>query len=153
LPKLPVLDLVIPTLSDASLASPANHFLSIDVRYCPYYLKESNWDDQRDSLGDIVIETLSRFAPNVPDLITHRQVITPLDYERDYALTEGSIYHGQMGLDQLLFMRPVAGSQGARSPIQGLYLCGSGAHPGGGVTGAPGYNAARQVLNSLKAAR
>ncbi len=97
-----------------------------------------------------IIDTLAQYAPNLKDLIRHCQVITPADWERDYGLTEGNINHGEMMLDQLLFMRPVAGYGQYRSPIEGLYLCGAGAHPGGGVTGAPGYNAAREVLRDLK---
>jgi phytoene dehydrogenase-like protein len=101
-------------------------------------------------LGDHIIDTLAEYAPDLKDLILHRQVITPLDWEREYGLTEGSIFHGQMGFDQLLFMRPVAGYGQYRTPIENLYLCGAGTHPGGGVSGAPGYNAARELLKELK---
>jgi phytoene dehydrogenase-like protein len=146
----PYLDVVIPTVLDSSLAPAGKHVMSITMQYAPYKLRESNWNDQREKLGDHVINTLAAYAPNIKDVILHRQVVTPLDWERDYALTEGGEFHGQMGLDQMLFMRPVAGYGQYRTPIENLYLCGAGTHPGGGVTGAPGYNAAREVLKDLK---
>ncbi len=146
----PYLDIVIPTVLDSSLAPQGKHVMSITMQYAPYKLREGNWDEQREKLGDHIIKTLAESAPNIKDIILHRQVITPLDWERDYALTEGGEFHGQMGLDQMLFMRPVAGYAQYRTPIENLYLCGAGTHPGGGVTGAPGYNAAREVLKDLK---
>ena len=148
--RQPYLDVVIPSLLDPSLAPPEQHVMSITMQYAPYHLRDGHWDEQRETLGDRIIDTLTDYAPNLKDLILHRQVITPLDWERDYGLTEGSIFHGQMGLDQLLFMRPVAGYGQYRTPIDKLYLCGAGTHPGGGLTGAPGYNAAREVLKDLK---
>jgi len=144
--KRPVLIARMPSLMDASLAPAGQHTLSITVRYAPYHLRESTWDKQRERLGDLAAATLKVHAPGLEKLVVDRRVITPLDYERDYGLTEGSLTQGQMGLDQLVLMRPVPGFAGYRSPIDGLYLCGAGAHPGGGVTGAPGRNAARQVL-------
>jgi len=146
----PYLDIVIPTILDPSLAPEGKHIMSITMQYAPYHLRESSWDEQREKLGDRIIETLAEYAPNLKELILHRQVITPLDWERDYGLIEGGIFHGQMGLDQLLFMRPVAGYGQYRTPVAGLYLCGAGTHPGGGVIGAPGYNAAREILKDLK---
>jgi len=146
----PYLDIVIPTQLDSSLASAGKHIMSITMQYAPYRLREGNWDEQREKLGDHIINTLAAYAPNIKDIILHCQVITPLDWERDYALTEGGEFHGQMGLDQMLFMRPVAGYGQYRTPIENLYLCGAGTHPGGGLTGAPGYNAAREVLKDLK---
>ena len=146
----PYLDIVIPTILDSSLAPAGKHVMSITMQYAPYKLRESNWDEQREKLGDHVINTLAAYAPNIKDIIFHRQVLTPMDWERDYSLTEGGEFHGQMGLDQMLFMRPVAGFGQYRTPIENLYLCGAGTHPGGGVTGAPGYNAAREVLKDLK---
>jgi phytoene dehydrogenase-like protein len=116
------------------------------VRYAPYKLEGSGWEKQRERLGDHVINVLKNYVPDLKDLILHRQTITPYDYEKGYHTTEGSIFHGQMGLDQLLIMRPLAGYTQYRMPIKNLYLCGAGSHPGGGVTGAPGYNAARQIL-------
>lgn len=148
--RQPYLDIVIPTLLDPSLAPAGRHLMSITMQYAPYKLRQGKWEALREQLGDHIINTLSEYAPNLKDLILHRQVITPLDWEREYGLTEGSIFHGQMGLDQLLFMRPVPGYGQYRTPIDNLYLCGAGTHPGGGVTGAPGYNAARQVLKDWK---
>jgi phytoene dehydrogenase-like protein len=146
----PILEARIPSLLDASLAPANRHAMSITVRYAPYRLHESDWDSQRERLGDLAVETLAQIAPDLKSHITDRRVITPLDYEREYGLAEGSEMHGQMGLDQLLLMRPVPGFVGYRSPIEGLYLCGAGAHPGGGVTGAPGLNAARQAHRELR---
>jgi phytoene dehydrogenase-like protein len=146
----PYLDVVISTLHDASLAPVGQHVMSITMQYAPYHLAGSDWDAQREALGDKIIDTLAQYAPNLKELILHRQVITPLDWERDYGLTEGGIFHGQMALDQLLFMRPMAGFAQYRAPIDNLYLCGVGTHPGGGVTGAPGYNAAREIITDLK---
>jgi phytoene dehydrogenase-like protein len=149
----PYLDVVIPSMIDSSLAPSGQHVMSVTMQYAPYRLKQEGegWDDrQRQALGDTIINTLAHYAPNLKDLIRHCQVITPLDWERDYGLTEGNIYHGEMTLDQLLFMRPVAGYGQYRTPIDRLYLCGAGTHPGGGVTGAPGYNAAREILSKLK---
>ena len=146
----PYLDVVIPTLHDSSLAPDGQHVMSITMQYAPYHLAESTWDEQSEALGDKIIDTLTQYAPNLKELILHRQIITPLDWERDYGLTEGGIFHGQMGLDQLLFMRPIAGFAQYRAPVDNLYLCGAGTHPGGGVTGAPGYNAAREIIADLK---
>lgn len=144
--RQPFLDVTIPTLADPALAPQGHHVMSIRMQYAPYALRESDWDAQREPLGDLVVETLTQVAPDLRQHIVHRQVLTPLDWERDYGLAEGSIFHGQMGLDQLLVMRPVPGWSQYATPIRNLYLCGAGAHPGGGVTGAPGYNAARTVL-------
>jgi phytoene dehydrogenase-like protein len=146
----PCLDVVIPSLLDDSLAPAGQHILSIDVRYAPYHLREGSWEDQRDALYERVIGVLEAYAPGIRALVLQRQVLTPLDLERQYGLPEGSIYHGQMGLDQLLFMRPVAGYGQYSTPVENLFLCGAGAHPGGGLTGAPGYNAARQILKQSK---
>lgn len=146
----PYLEVTIPTVLDPSLAPAGKHVLSVTMQYAPYHLQAGDWDTRREELGDKIIDTLARYAPDLPGLILHRQVITPLDWERDYGLTAGDIYHGQMGLDQFLFMRPIAGYAQYRTPVDGLYLCGAGAHPGGGLTGAPGYNAAREVLKDLK---
>jgi len=146
----PYLDIVIPTISDSSLAPAGKHIVSITMQYAPYKLRQSNWDESREKLGADIINTLAEYAPNIKDLILHRQVLTPLNWERDYFLTEGGEFHGQMGLDQMLYMRPVAGFGHYRTPIENLYLCGAGTPPGGGVTGAPGHNAAREVLKDLK---
>jgi phytoene dehydrogenase-like protein len=145
----PVLEATIPTLLDASLAPDGHHVMSINVWSAPYHLASGDWDDQRAALGDRVVDTLAAYAPDLPERIVHRQVLTPLDLEREYGLTEGQSHHGQMGLDQLLVMRPVAGYARYRTPFENLFLCGAGAHPGGGVSGAPGFNAAREILGSL----
>jgi len=151
-PQHLVLDAAIPTLADPSLAPAGMHLMEINVQYPPYFLKGSSWDEQRDRLGERVVELLAEYSSDIQSLITDRQVLTPLDLERQYGLAEGCIYHGQMALDQLFFMRPVPGYSAYRSPVEGLYLCGSGAHPGGGLTGAPGRNAARAVLKGWKRA-
>ncbi len=146
----PYLDMVIPTLYDPSLAPDGKHILSVTMQYAPYKLRDTNWDRERDGLANRIVGAIAEHAPDLPNLILHRQVITPLDYEQEYRLPEGSIYHGQMGLDQLVSMRPIPGYGRYRSPISGLYFCGAGAHPGGGITGVPGRNAAREILQDLK---
>lgn len=146
----PVLDIRIPTLLDPSLAPAGKHAMSIIFRFAPYRLYEGDWESAQERLEDRTIEVLSQYAPNLKSLVIDRKIITPTDYERDYGLSEGGEMHGQMGLDQMLLMRPVPGFVGYRSPIDGLYLCGAGAHPGGGVTGAPGLNAAHQAHRELR---
>jgi phytoene dehydrogenase-like protein len=148
-PEKPVLEATIPTILDPSLAPDDHHIMSITVWYAPYHLADGDWDEQREALGDLVVSTLAEVAPDLPESIVHRQVLTPLDLERDYGLTEGQSHHGQMGLDQLLIMRPVSGYTRYRTPFENLFLCGSGSHPGGGVSGAPGYNAAKEIQRSL----
>jgi phytoene dehydrogenase-like protein len=146
-------DCVIASNADDSLAPAGKHIMTCFVQYVPYKLKEGNWDEKRDLLGDRVVKKIAEYAPNVPNAILARQVLTPLDLERTYGLTEGNIFHGDLNLEQLFFMRPVAGWSQYRTPLEGLYLCGAGAHPGGGVTGAPGRNAAQQVLRDWKRRR
>ena len=146
-------DCVVSSNADASLAPPGKHILTCFVQYVPYRLRESNWDDQRELLGNRVVKKIAEYAPNVPHAVVARQVLTPLDLERTYGLTEGNIFHGDLRLEQLFFMRPVSGWSQYRTPIDGLYLCGAGAHPGGGVTGAPGHNAAHEVLRDWKKGR
>jgi phytoene dehydrogenase-like protein len=153
LSERPLLDAVIPTVLDPSLAPAGQHLMTVTVQWTPYALRDGDWDQAREALGERVIDTLEAYAPGLRGLVSGLRVITPLDWERDYGLTEGSIYHGEMGLDQLLFMRPVPGWGQYRTPIANLYLCGAGTHPGGGLTGAPGYNAAREVLKALKTQR
>jgi len=143
------LEITLPALLDGSLAPAGRHLLSVNVLYTPYHLKAADWETGRESLGDRVIKQLDTIAPGIGELVLHRRVLTPLDYEREWGLLEGDIFHGEMGLDQLLFMRPVPGWAQYRTPVAGLFLCGAGAHPGGGVTGAPGYNAARVANRSL----
>jgi phytoene dehydrogenase-like protein len=143
-------DCVVSSNADESLAPAGKHILTCFVQYVPYHLKQGNWDEKRELLGDRVVKKIAEYAPNVPGCILARQVLTPLDLERTYGLTEGNIFHGDLSLEQLFFMRPVAGWAKYRTPVEGLYLCGAGAHPGGGVTGAPGHNAAQQVLRDWK---
>jgi phytoene dehydrogenase-like protein len=147
------LDCVVSSNADSSLAPPGKHILTCFVQYVPYHLRDGSWDDKRDALGERVIRKIGEYAPNVPHAIVARQVLTPLDLERTYGLTEGNIFHGDLRLEQLFFMRPVAGWSQYRTPVDGLYLCGAGAHPGGGVTGAPGRNAAHQALRDWKMGR
>jgi phytoene dehydrogenase-like protein len=144
--RRPYMDIVIPTLVDRSLAPPGKHVMSIFVQYAPYHLAEGSWPDRRDAFADTVIETLAEHAPNLPDLVLHRQVLTPWDLEHEYGLTQGNIFHGELSLEQLFHLRPVPEWGAYRTPIRGLYLCGSGTHPGGGVMGAPGQLAAARVL-------
>jgi phytoene dehydrogenase-like protein len=149
--RRPYLDVSIPSVTDQGLAEPGRHVMSIVAQYVPYRRKEGEWDAAaRDELGDAVVATLSEYAPNLESAILHRQVLTPLDLEETYGLPEGNINHGEHTLDQLLFMRPVPGFARYRTPVAGLYLCGAGTHPGGGVTGFPGYNAAREILRDGK---
>jgi phytoene dehydrogenase-like protein len=143
-------DCVVSSNADPSLAPPGTHILTCFVQYVPYKLREGNWDEKRELLGDRVVKKIAEYAPNVPGAIVARQVLTPLDLERTYGLTEGNIFHGDLRLEQLFFMRPVPGWAQYRTPVRGLYLCGAGAHPGGGVTGAPGRNAAQQALRDWK---
>ncbi|MBX3049343.1 MAG: NAD(P)/FAD-dependent oxidoreductase [Anaerolineales bacterium] len=145
----PVLEARIPSLLDPSLAPSGQHTLSVLVRYAPYKLAQGDWESEGGRLGDLAVETLAQHAPNLKAQITQQAVITPLDYERTYGLTEGSEMHGQMGLDQLLLMRPTPGFIGYRSPIEGLYVCGAGGHPGGGLTGLPGWLAAGQAAREM----
>jgi phytoene dehydrogenase-like protein len=142
----PYLDVVIPTVVDPTLAPPGKHIMTVTMQYAPYQLREGDWNTEREGLVDTILDTLEDYAPNLKRQVLHCQLITPLDWEQEYSLTEGSIYHGEMVLDQLLIMRPITGWSRYQTPIKNLYLCGAGTHPGGGVTGAPGYNAAREVL-------
>ena len=120
--------------------------MSCFVQYAPYALRNGTWDEQRESFGDTVIDTIAEFAPNIRKIILHRQVLTPLDLERDFGLTEGNIFQGELTLEQLFFLRPAPGWAQYTTPIRNLWMCGSAAHPGGGVMGAPGRNAARRIL-------
>jgi phytoene dehydrogenase-like protein len=145
----PVLDMQIPTILDPGLAPAGRHLLQITVRYTPYWLREESWDEAAAGLETAVLAQLRTVAPQIDELIRHKKLLTPMDYAQTYGLTEGSIYHGQMGLDQLLVMRPVSGWGRYRTPVPNLLLCGAGTHPGGGLTGAPGANAARELLGLL----
>ena len=142
----PYIDMVIPTLTDPSVAPPGKHILSCFVQYAPYALANGGWDEQREAFGDAVIDTLAEFAPNIRDIILHRQILTPLDLEREFGLSEGNIFQGELTLEQLFFLRPAPGWAQYTTPIRNLWMCGSGAHPGGGIMGAPGRNAALRIL-------
>ncbi len=144
--RKPWLGVVIPTIFDPSMAPPGQHVMSIFVQYAPYNL-EGGWNDaQREAFGDAVIDALAEYAPNIKDIILHRQVLTPWDMEQDIGLTEGNIFHGELALHQLFFLRPIAKWAKYRTPIDNYYQCGSGTHPGGGITGAPGRLAALEIL-------
>jgi phytoene dehydrogenase-like protein len=146
-------DCVVASNVDSTLAPAGKHVMTTFIQYVPYHLRHGTWDEQRELLGDRVVKKIAEYAPNVPNSIIARQVVTPLDLERTYGLTEGNIFHGDLSLEQLFFMRPVPGWSQYRTPVSGLYLCGAGAHPGGGVTGAPGYNAAHKALRDWKTGR
>ena len=145
----PYLEVSIPSRTDDSVAPEGKHLMSVVFQYAPYALRGRAWDEAaRAELGDRTVRTLSKYAPNLESLVEARHVMTPLDLERQFGLTEGNGYHGEMTLDQLLFTRPVPGASRYATPIRGLYLCGAGTHPGGGVTGVPGFNAAREILKA-----
>ncbi|HYV24508.1 MAG TPA: NAD(P)/FAD-dependent oxidoreductase [Pyrinomonadaceae bacterium] len=144
--RRPYIDMVIPTMTDPSVAPPGKHVMSCFVQYAPYNLKEGNWDEKREEFGDTVIDTIAEHAPNIKDIILHRQVLTPLDLEREFGLSEGNIFQGELTLEQLFFLRPAPGWAQYRSPIKNLYMCGSATHPGGGIMGASGRNAAMAIL-------
>ena len=144
--RCPYIDIVIPSLTDPTVAPAGKHVMSCFVQYAPYELKEGTWDERREEFGDTVIDTLAEYAPNLRDIILYRQVLTPLDIERTFSLTEGNIFQGELSLQQLYLMRPVLGWAQYRTPIRNLYICGSCTHPGGGIMGAPGRNAARKIL-------
>jgi phytoene dehydrogenase-like protein len=165
----PYMDITIPTLTDSSLAPNGAHVMSIHAQFAPYKVRHAgrrpaetstpeacvpvNWDSRREELGDAVVNALLDYAPNLKELIIGRSVMTPLDLERTFNLTGGHIHHGEMSLDQLFTFRPVIGCAQYRTPVKGLYLCGAGTHPGGGVTGAPGFNASREVIRDLNKRR
>jgi phytoene dehydrogenase-like protein len=150
--RRPYIDMVIPTLTDPSLAPPGKHVMSCFVQYAPYNLK-GDWDKEREAFGDTVVDTIAEHAPNIKNIIKHRQVLTPLDLERDFGLSEGNIFQGELTLEQLFFLRPVPGWAQYRTPIKNLYMCGSATHPGGGIMGANGRNAADKVLADWKRGR
>src|SRR6266446_5162927 len=151
--RRPYIDMVIPSLTDPSVAPPGKHVLSCFVQYAPYKLAEGNWDDQKEAFGDNVINTIAEYAPNIKDIIFVRQVLTPLDLEREFGLTQGNIFQGELSLEQLFFLRPVAGWAYYRTPIHNLYMCGSATHPGGGIMGANGRIASQVILKEWKSDR
>jgi phytoene dehydrogenase-like protein len=146
----PYLEITIPTISDPSLAPAGRHVMSVFMQFAPYCLKNNDWSSQREALADTVLKTLAEYAPNLPSLVLGRKVLTPKDIEETYALTGGHLFHGELALDQLFTMRPLLGWARYRTPIRGLYLCGSGTHPGLDFTGASGFNAARKIRKDLR---
>jgi phytoene dehydrogenase-like protein len=145
--RSPLLELTCPTMYDPSLAPPGRHIMGIFLQYAPYSLRDGmSWDEEREPFANRVFDLIEDYAPGFRSLIVDAQVLTPLDLERRFGITGGNIFHGEMSLDQMFVMRPVAGWGRYRTPVRNLYLCGSGAHPGGGVMGAPGHNAARAIL-------
>ncbi len=149
--RRPYMDMIIPTLVDPTMAPPGKHVISCFVQYAPYRLDPSlgSWDDNREAFGDAVIDRIAEVAPNIRDIILHRQVLTPLDIERRFGLTEGNIFQGELSLEQLFFNRPVPGYARFRTPVRDLWLCGSATHPGGGIMGANGRIAAMEVLKAF----
>ena len=146
--RRPYMDIVIPSMLDPSMAPPGKHVMSIFVQYAPYHLKGGWTDERREALGDAVVDTLAQYAPNFKSAILHRQVVTPADIERVVGLTEGNIFQGELSLQQMFFLRPAPAWSRYRTPVEGLWQCGSGTHPGGGVMGASGRNAAFALLGS-----
>ena len=148
----PYIDMVIPSLTDPSVAPPGKHILSCFVQYAPFKLKEGPeaWEGKREAFGDTVVNTISQYAPNLKKIIVGRQVVTPLDLDREFGLTEGNIFQGELSLEQLFFLRPIPGWAKYRTPIKNLYMCGSATHPGGGIMGANGRIAAMEILKDWK---
>jgi phytoene dehydrogenase-like protein len=146
----PVLECTIPSVVDPTVAPPGTHLMSLFVQYAPYALRDGGWDEQKEAFADRCFDLLAEYAPNFKRAVIHRQVLSPLDLERRFGLTGGNIFQGAMTLNQLFFQRPLPGYADYRTPIRGLYLCGAATHPGGGVMGACGYNAAREILRDVK---
>jgi phytoene dehydrogenase-like protein len=149
----PYMEIRLPSITDPSVAPNGCHVMSVHVQYAPYRLKNGDWQGRRQELGNAVLTTLSEYAPNLRQLIVNQQIITPSDMEEIYGLSGGHIFHGEHSLDQLFAFRPFLGWARYRTPIDGLYLCGAGTHPGGGITGLPGANASREIIKALKSRR
>ena len=146
----PYLDIVIPTVADPSLAPSGKHIMSVTVKYTPYTLRDGDWESKKEEIAKLVVDTIAEYAPNFRGLIIDQVMISPTDMETVYDLPEGNTSHGDMTLDQFFHMRPIPGYARYRTPVEGVYLCGAGCHPGGGVTGLPGRNAAREILKDAK---
>jgi phytoene dehydrogenase-like protein len=142
----PLIEMTMPTMYDKSLAPPGKHIMGIFLQYAPYTLRGTDWDAEREPYSQRILDVIEEYCPNIRSVVEHYQTLTPLDLERRFGITGGNIFHGEMSLDQMFVLRPLAGWARYRTPVKGLYLCGSGAHPGGGVMGAPGHNAAREIL-------
>ena len=145
----PYIDAIFPSMIDPGMAPPGKHVMSCFVQYAPYHLGEGSWEGQRDAFGDAVVNALSQYIPNLKKIILHRQVLSPWDIEKTIGLSGGNIFQGELSLSQLFFLRPVPGYAQYRTPLRGYYQCGSGTHPGGGITGAPGRLAAIEILKDL----
>ena len=148
--RQPYIEIAFPSLSDPTLAPAGQHVMSIYMQYAPYNLKNSDWESQRKALGETVVKTIAQYAPNLPRTILRHQIITPEDLEETYGLTGGQIFHGELALDQFFTMRPLLDWARYKTPIENLYLCGNGTHPGTGLTGGSGANAAREIIKALK---
>jgi phytoene dehydrogenase-like protein len=148
--RRPYIDIILPSMIDPGMAPPGKHVMSCFVQYAPYELKEGTWEQQREAFGDAVIDTLSEYFPNLKDILLARQVLSPWDIEQTTGLTQGNIFQGELSLSQLFFLRPAPGAAQYRTPVRGYYQCGSGTHPGGGISGAPGRLAALEILQDMK---
>src|SRR6202051_1654526 len=148
--RRPYIDMVIPSLTDPSVAPAGKHVLSCFVQYAPYKLAKGTWDDQREAFCDVVVNTIAEHAPNIKKIIAGRQILTPLDLEREFGLAQGNIFQGELSLEQLFFLRPVPGWAYYKTPIENLYMCGSATHPGGGIMGANGRIASQVILKEWK---
>jgi phytoene dehydrogenase-like protein len=149
IPDKPYIDIILPSMIDPDMAPPGKHVMSCFVQYAPYNLREGSWEERREEFGDNVVNTIAEFIPNLKDIILHRQVLSPWDTEQITGLTQGNIFQGELSLQQLFFFRPAAGWAKYRTPITNYYQCGSGTHPGGGISGAPGRLAALEILKDL----
>jgi phytoene dehydrogenase-like protein len=150
IPNRPYIDVIIPSMIDPDMAPPGKHVMSCFVQYAPYDLKQGTWEERREEFGDVVIDTLAEYIPNLKDIILHRQVLSPWDIEQMTGLTQGNIFQGELSLSQLFFLRPAPGLASYRTPLRNYYQCGSGTHPGGGISGAPGRLAALAILKDWK---
>ena len=142
----PLIEMTIPTMYDPSLAPPGHHIMGIFLQYAPYTLKDTTWEQERAPYTERVLDVIEENCPNIRDIVVEKQTLSPWDLEQRFGIAGGNIFHGEMAVDQMFVMRPLAGWAKYRTPVRGLYLCGSGAHPGGGVMGAPGHNCAREIL-------
>jgi len=150
----PIVEMLIPSILDDSLAPPGQHVASLFCQHvAPVLPNSESWDTHRDTVADLMINTVNSYAPNFKAAVLGRQIMSPLDLERTFGLVGGDIFHGALTLDQMFSARPMLGHGNYRGPLKGLYMCGAGTHPGGGVTGAPGHNAAREILSDFKRRR
>ena len=144
--RSPLIEMTIPTMYDRSLAPEGHHIMGIFLQYAPYTLRDTTWDQEREPYSQRILDLIEEYCPNIRDIVVHYQTLSPFDLEKRFGITGGNIFHGEMSLDQMFVLRPLAGWARYRTPVKGLYICGSGAHPGGGVMGAPGHNCAREIL-------